>query len=140
MKGDDMMVNATIRSKWGRILPIMVIIAMMAGCAGFDRLNKPVFVPELMPGLLQGYLSSESLPNSLALLPPPPAMGSTARAQDEEISKRSFALRDTQRWLLATSDARVNITKGVLICSTVSQAFIDAVDTAEGFPDGVSHV
>lgn len=38
------------------------------------------------------------------------------------------------------ADARVDNAKGVLICSTVSQALIDAVDTAEGFPDGVCHV
>ena len=38
------------------------------------------------------------------------------------------------------ADARVDITKGVLICSTVSQILVDAVDTAEGFPDGVCHV
>ena len=99
------MVNATNGSGLGRILPIMVIIAIIAGCTGLDRLNKPAFVPEFMPGLLQGYLLPESLPNSLALLPPPPAIGDTVRAQDEEISKRSFALRETPRWTLATSDA-----------------------------------
>jgi acid phosphatase (class A) len=105
MKRGDMMVNFTNRSGLCRILPIMVIIATIAGCTGLDRLNKPAFVPEFMPGLLQGYLPPESLPNSLALLPHPPAIGSTARAQDEEISKRSFALRETPRWTLATSDA-----------------------------------
>lgn len=60
------MVNATNRSGLGRILPIMVIIAMIAGCAGVDRQNKPALVPEFMPGLLQGYLPLESHPNSLA--------------------------------------------------------------------------
>ena len=34
-----------------------------------------------------------------------PATGSAALAFDEEISRRSFALRDTPRWLLAASDA-----------------------------------
>jgi hypothetical protein len=38
------------------------------------------------------------------------------------------------------ADARVDSAKGVLICSTVSQPLIHAVDTAEGFPDGVCHV
>ncbi len=100
-----MTVNATNANGWGRILPMMVIIAILAGCAGLDCPSKPASVPEIMPGLLQGYLPRESHPNSLALLPPPPAMGSAARAQDEDISKRSLTLRDTQRWLLATSDA-----------------------------------
>lgn len=38
------------------------------------------------------------------------------------------------------ADAQIDQEKGVLICSTVSQALIDAVDAAEGFPDGVCHV
>lgn len=37
------------------------------------------------------------LPDSQALLPPHPAQGSAAMALDEEISQRSFALRDTPR-------------------------------------------
>ena len=37
------------------------------------------------------------------------------------------------------ADARVDITKGVLICSTVNQALIDAIDAASGFPAGVCH-
>ena len=124
-----MMVNATNRSGWGKILPIMVIIAMIAGCAGLDRLNKPAFVPELMPGLLQGYLPPESHPNSLALLPPPPATGSSALVQDEEISKRSFALRDTQRWLLATSDADLSFPHAAGTFSCALNAPITEADT-----------
>jgi hypothetical protein len=66
------MVNFTNRSGLCRILPIMVIIATIAGCTGLDRLNKPAFVPEFMPGLLQGYLPPESLPNSISLASPSP--------------------------------------------------------------------
>lgn len=124
-----MIVNATNRSGLGRILPIIVIIAIIAGCAGLDRLNKPSVVPEFMPGLLQGYLPSESLPNSLVLLPPPPAIGSTARAQDEEISKRSFTLRDTQRWLLAASDADLTFPHAAGAFSCVLNAPITEADT-----------
>jgi len=129
MKGDDMMVNFMNRSRLGRILPVMVIIAMIASCAGLDRLNKPAVVPELMPGLLQGYLLSESLPNSLALLPPHPAIGSTARAQDEEISKRSFALRETPRWSLATSDADLSFPHAAGTFSCALNAPITEADT-----------
>lgn len=123
------MVNATNGSGLGRILPIMVIIAIIAGCTGLDRLNKPAFVPEFMPGLLQGYLPPESLPNSLALLPPPPALGSTARVQDEEISKRSFALRETPRWTLATSDADLTFPHAAGTFSCALNAPITEADT-----------
>ena len=45
------------------------------------------------------------MPDSLALLPPPPAAGSAALALDEDISQKSLALRDTPRGALATEDA-----------------------------------
>ncbi len=64
----------------------------------------PEFHPELGLGALQGYLDPKSLPNSLALIPPPPAPGSAAFALDVEIAQNSFALRDTPRFALAASD------------------------------------
>jgi acid phosphatase (class A) len=76
---------------------------MLAGCAGIHA--KPEPVPEIRPGLLQGYLSREALPDSLSLLPPPPEAGSAAFALDEEVARKSFALRGSPRWTLATSDA-----------------------------------
>ena len=66
-------------------------------------------VPEIRPGLLQGYLAREALPNSLALLPPPPDKGSAAFALDEEIARKSSALRGTPRWAMATSDADLHL-------------------------------
>jgi membrane-associated phospholipid phosphatase len=64
----------------------------------------PEFHPELKLGALQGYLALTNLPNSLALIPPPPGPGSTAFALDVEIAQNSFALRDTPRFTLAASD------------------------------------
>lgn len=124
-----MIVNITNRSGLGRILPIMMIIAVIAGCAGLDRPSKPASVPEFMPGLLQGYLPLESHPNSLALLPPPPALGTTARAQDEDISKRSFALRETPRWTLASSDADLTFPHAAGTYSCALNAPITEADT-----------
>ncbi len=124
-----MIMNFTIRGGWGRILPILVIIAVMAGCAGYNRLSKPADVPELAPGFLKGYLSTEVLPNSLALLPPPPAIGSAAMAYDQEISKRSFVLRDTPRWLLAASDADLIFPHAAGTFSCVVNAPITKEDT-----------
>ncbi|HEY1943133.1 MAG TPA: phosphatase PAP2 family protein [Roseiarcus sp.] len=62
-------------------------------------------VPEVSPGVLAGYLSKTTLPDSVALLPPPPAVGSPAAALDQEIARANLALRDTPRWYLARMDA-----------------------------------
>jgi len=70
-----------------KILLVLTYIAITAGCAGFERQSKPAAVPEIRPGILAGYLQSEVLPNSLALIPPLPAKGSAALA----LEKRSTA-------------------------------------------------
>ena len=52
---------------------VLACIAITAGCAGLEGQSKPAPVPEIRPGILAGYLKPEVLPNSLALIPPPPA-------------------------------------------------------------------
>jgi len=64
----------------------------------------PEFHPELGLGALQGYLDPKALPDSLALIPPPPVRGSAAFAHDEEVARATFGLRDTPRFALAVSD------------------------------------
>lgn len=54
-----------------------------------------------------GYLSRAQLPDSLALLPPPPAQGSAALQRDEEARTAAIALRGTPRYALATTDAQI---------------------------------
>jgi len=51
------------------------------------------------------YLTPSQLPDSLTLLPPPPAKGSAAFKRDEEARKSVVAYRGTQRWARASSDA-----------------------------------
>lgn len=74
------------------IVIVLICVGMMIGCAGFQK-QGPDTVPEIMPGVLAGYLKPEALPNSLALLPPPPAEGSAARSLDEEVSRKSHPAR-----------------------------------------------
>jgi acid phosphatase (class A) len=74
---------------------------------GQAKLSKEEVSQALMPGRIAGYLSQKSLPNSLALVPPPPGPGSAAFAADEEVSKKSLALRGTPRWALASEDANL---------------------------------
>jgi len=90
-----------------KILLILTCIAITAGCAGFERQSKPAAVPEIHPGILAGYLQPEEHPDSLALIPPPPAEGSARLALDEEVSRKGLALRGTKRWELAAKDAEL---------------------------------
>ena len=124
-----MMVNFTNRGGWRRLLLVLVSVAIIAGCASYDGRSKPAAVPEFRPGLLVGYLSPKALPSSLALVPPPPVTGSAAFALDEEISRRSFALRDTPRWLLAILDANLEFPHAAGTFSCALNAPITEEDT-----------
>lgn len=88
-----------------RIILLVVGFALMVGCASLEKQSKPEAVPEIRPGILQGYLPVEALPNSLELIPPPPIDGSTAFALDKDVSMQSLALQGTARWTLAAQDA-----------------------------------
>src|SRR5690242_6946453 len=105
------------RRRW--LLLVLVCAAITAGCANIGGIRKPAGVPEVRPGLLKGYLPQQALPNSLVLLPPPPPAGSAAFALDEEIARRSIALRGTPRWTLAVLDADLGFphAAGTFSCS-----------------------
>jgi len=66
---------------------------------------QPGGFPQLPPGTPRGYLDPTALPDSLALLPPPPALGSPGFARDEAAREAVAKLRDMARWSRATSDA-----------------------------------
>ena len=53
---------------------------------------------------LPGSLGKEEVPDSLGLLPPPPAPGSAAFALDEDVAQRTFSLRETPRFAMAHLD------------------------------------
>ncbi len=99
--------NQIIISTHHKIIFILGCILVIAGCANVDTKKIPIEVPEIHPGILAGYLQQDSLPNSLALIPPPPAQGSAALAFDEEVSRKALALRDTPRWELSIEDANL---------------------------------
>jgi acid phosphatase (class A) len=85
-------------------------------------------VPE-KEGFLAGYLPREALPNSLALLPPPPAAGSAAQAYDEEVSRKALTLRGTPRWALANEDANLMFPQAAGTFSCALNAPITEQDT-----------
>jgi acid phosphatase (class A) len=56
---------------------------------------------------IPGYLLPDERPDSIALIPPPPAPGTPEFAADEAVYRKLSALQDTVRWQLATSDANL---------------------------------
>lgn len=105
------------RSPLFALLAVLAYAALVTGCAPSDRLSQPAAVPEIRPGVLAGYLPPTALPNSLALISPPPAAGSAAFANDEEASRKGLALRGTPRWTLAIEDANLRQAAGTFSCA-----------------------
>ena len=69
--------------------------------------TSPEVIGEFNAGrsLLNGYLDRKTVPNSLVLLPQPPAEGSADYAADLAAYTSSRSLRGTARWDLAAADA-----------------------------------
>ena len=78
---------------------------------------RPQAVPSTSPeevgeyrkgsGYLNGYLTREQWPDSLALLPPPPTAGSAQEAADIAQHRQSRALQGSPRWALARQDTHL---------------------------------
>jgi acid phosphatase (class A) len=108
---------------------VLACLALTTGCASSGRLSQLAAVSEIRPGILAGYLPPEALPNSLALIPPPPSAGSAALAYDEEVSRKGLALRGTARWTLATEDANLMFPQAAGTFSCALNAPIREQDT-----------
>ncbi len=85
-----------------------ILLCLLSGCAITNGAIAPAQknvanLPEHF-GFLAGYLERKDYPDSLALLPAPPSPGSAAFALDEDVARRTFALRGTARFTLALSD------------------------------------
>ena len=120
------MKNSSIFLVW---VTVAACAALATGCASSGRLSQLAPVPEIRPGIPAGYLPPEALPNSLALIPPPPAAGSAALAYDEEVSRKAVASRGTPRWTLATEDANLIFPEAAGAFSCVLNAPITEQDT-----------
>lgn len=92
-------------SSWASVLSALLIAT---GCASSARIVAPTSasaVGELRHGILNGYLAPAELPDSLALLPAPPAAGSKAQAADDASFSELTKLQGTARGALAVRDA-----------------------------------
>jgi acid phosphatase (class A) len=118
-----------------RIL-VVVCVALAAGCATAPPpapAAKPAAaaadVPEVWPGYLAGYLTKAALPDSLSLVPPPPAPGSAALALDEDVNRKALALRGTPRFAQATEDANLLFPRAAGTFSCALNAPVTEADT-----------
>ncbi len=90
-------------------------LTALAGCQ--TAAPVPSTSPEVVgeyragSGYLKGYLDRKQLPDSLALLPKPPAEGSAAQAADLAAYRSTRALRGTPRWALASADDNLKFPK-----------------------------
>ncbi|MGD9950314.1 MAG: phosphatase PAP2 family protein [Desulfobulbus sp.] len=104
----------------------LTCILLLLSCASFAAESQ---ISSKKTCDLQGYLPTEVLPNSLALLPPPPAEGSASLALDEAVSRNSLTLRGTPRWDLATEDANLKFPQAAGTFSCALDAPITEQDT-----------
>jgi acid phosphatase (class A) len=111
------------------LICLLACFAFTTGCASSGRVSQPASVPAIGPGTLAGYLPPKALPNSLALIPPPPATGSAALAYDEEVSQKGLALRGRPRWTLAMEDANLTFPQVAGTFSCALNAPITEQDT-----------
>jgi acid phosphatase (class A) len=79
---------------------MLLAIAALSGAAGV-ALGETVVATRLP----SGYLGPAKMPDSLALVQPPPAEGSKALKRDRKAEARALALHGTPRWALAAADA-----------------------------------
>ena len=94
-----------------------------------DTDNTLTGAPAGQQNAVKGYLPKSALPDSVALLPPPPADGSAAMELDEVISQQSLALRGSPRWELAAIDADVKFPGAAGTFSCALNVPISAADT-----------
>ncbi len=65
----------------------------------------------------KGYLTADTTPQTLRILPPPPPAGSGREADDEAIFTQTRSLKGDPRWALATSDADLRPRAGLFACA-----------------------
>ncbi|MEJ8858842.1 phosphatase PAP2 family protein [Variovorax robiniae] len=80
---------------------------------------SPAEVGELRAGtgVLKGYLAPAELPDSLALLPPPPAEGSPALTADIDTFRSLTKLQNTPRGAMAVTDANLRFPEAAAVFS-----------------------
>ena len=99
----------------------------LAGCAATPE--RVTAVESSVTTRAVGYLDAAHVPDSLALVPAPPAEGSAAYALDEQVSREARALRGTARFAQAHRDAELGFPEGADQFSCAIDLDVDAQRT-----------
>lgn len=118
-----------MRSHTWTLLPFLMLLSACAAPARVVAPTSAKEVGEYRPGLLNGYLSSTEVPDSVALLPAPPAAGSAALAADEAASRELTAFQATARGALAVHDANLDFPGAEAAFTCALGVPISAADT-----------
>lgn len=110
----------------------LLVLAVLTSCAA-PAPKPPISaadVPEIRAGsgILIGYLPRSVLPDSLALLPPPPAPNSAAFAADEDAYKAGKAV-SAERRQMAISDTNLSFPKAAEVFSCSLGIKVTEADT-----------
>ena len=107
-------------------LPLSLLTSLLA-MAALSACQSPPPAPPTSPevvgefrtgsGYLKGYLERQQLPDSLALLAPPPVEGSAAQTADLAAYRATRALRGTPRWTQAAADDNLKFPKAAEVFS-----------------------
>ncbi len=107
----------------------LIAAVLMVACSAEVKGQSPDKEKKEHRRGLVGYLHHTAIPNSEVVIPPPPAQGSTAFAVDQEISRRSLALRGTPRWQMAVRDAALSFPEAAATFACALGVVINENDT-----------
>jgi acid phosphatase (class A) len=110
---------------------LLLLLALAAGCETTFKPSGLEPVPEIRHGILQGYIPMNSLPDSLALIPPAPTEGSARQVRDIQISEKSLALQGSPRFDLAASDNHLGFPEAAATFSCALNAPVTQKDTPQ---------
>jgi acid phosphatase (class A) len=108
----------------------LALALLAAGCSSTSAPSKiEAATAKPKPAAPAGYLAAADLPDSLSLIPPPPAPGSAAQARDDEAAKAAVALSGGPRWLQAVTDANLGFPAAAETFSCAMDVQINQADT-----------
>ncbi|MBX3484180.1 phosphatase PAP2 family protein [Phenylobacterium sp.] len=113
-----------------RLAAGVAVVAASMALASTAQQQQPAPAPApataLPPG---GYLPRGAAPNSLAMIPPPPAPDSAAQARDDAAARAAQAQQSGPRWDVATLDADLVTPESVRAFSCAADVDISPATT-----------
>lgn len=109
--------------------PVLALCLALTACASVSPDTSVAAVPEVKPGVPDGYLPRSAIPDSLGLVPPPPQAGSAAFANDEAVHAAAALLRGSARWQQAVEDANLDFPRAAGTFSCALGIPVNAKDT-----------